>query len=157
MNYTSTRIIPTVERDTVTASSRENFKLLEDVLDRYKETGVYAFPSIEVPASSVVSQTHEIEHNLNNRPFFDAFLQAYPDTNGGTITALSDDYVIPYTFGGTIGYESGGSVVVAMTYYIGVDENKMYITRRSRNTTASVQTAPSSKVHYYIQRQNIGD
>lgn len=153
--YSAIRLVPQMDKDTTVRVLNENFTLLENYTDLYLKTGVFEFKETSLNSFEFKNQSGKIKHNGNTELRFSSFIEAFPWTNGGTIPAILEDHVVAGNWGVSTYKEVSGTVVAVMTYFIGADKDYIYFFRECFNPTGNPQTAPSSKIWYFIEREPV--
>ena len=150
--FTAIRTASGMTQDMFSTVLNENFIVLENVLDVHKYADIYTFPSVSLGAFASTIQTKVIPHNLGVIPRYATFAEAYSFTNGGTIPAITNKNVIPIYWNTPVIYDTGGTPIASMAYFVSIDETNLYLARTILNPAGSTQVAPEGDVYYYIER-----
>jgi hypothetical protein len=114
------------------------------------KTGTYTFPSLpSVTASATVYRTATIPHNLGVVPGFLLYLQV---NNAGNASEVQ----FPPTYYKQI-FDSSFFAFNNITdsYYSGVNDRNLYISRGAFNGSGGALDAPQATVRYYILQESI--
>lgn len=153
MSFRAIELTPQMSYNSMVQSINENFANIENVAKIYKDAGDYTFPETSVSSGTSINQTHTVAHDLGVKPRYDIFVtnEGRVAGGGGIVPPFPSTKVVTPVFWGMF----SATEDFAMNYYIGADEENVYITRRITNISASSATAPPDKVTYYIHRSII--